>query len=683
MPFRKFNISRAVEAALLLVVTGLAYLPNLLQATIYRDDWYYAMDRLIGGPGVFQAMFSIDRPARGPFFEIYYQLFGITPLSYHLTSFLWRLLGGLAALWLFNLLWPKQHRAALFMALLFCLFPGYMRWMEGFEDQPRIASLFLEVLSFALTLKALNSVRTIPKIAAWIGAIITGWMYLALVDFGIGMEAFRVLCIFVWIGQNQSYGTFIKRCVQTVRSWAIAALAPAGYLFWKLFIFHNERPATDISRQLGVFISSPLTTGSVWIIRFLQSTADVALLSWMTPLLQNFFGLRLRELFTGMFLALLAVVCIILVQNYLNNRKVEGLENEENKPGAAWQTEATWVGLIGTGLGVLPVVMANRYVDFQSYSHYALPASLAAAVFIVGLIHSVNSSRIRLTVILTLVVIAMFAHFAYSTQVVNEERTISAFWQQVAWRAPNIQPGTTLFVNYPGINFGDNNDAVDGPANFIYYPERTNQIPVTYPLYALPQISSTTNDVLLGKNRSDGYRTHIATVNFNQFLVMSQPASSDCIHAIDPRWPLYASNESDQVMVIGGHSNINSILAGQNSPRLSATMFGPEPAHKWCYYFEKAELALQTGDWLAAANLGSDAGKAGLHPEDPIEWIPYLQAYAVLGDAPSFSATAHRTNGDPHAKLEACSILTGMTKSGLITSPLIETQMNNLLCSGE
>ena len=73
----KFEISRAIEIVLLLVVSGLTYLPNLLQATIYRDDWYYAMDRLIGGPGIFQAMFSIDRPARGPFFEAYYLLFGI------------------------------------------------------------------------------------------------------------------------------------------------------------------------------------------------------------------------------------------------------------------------------------------------------------------------------------------------------------------------------------------------------------------------------------------------------------------------------------------------------------------------------------------------------------------------------------------------------------------------------
>ena len=682
MPSRKFNIRRVLEIALLLVVAGLTYLPNLLQATIYRDDWYYAMDRIIGGPGIFQAMFSIDRPARGPFFEAYYLLFGIAPIAYHLASFLWRFLGGLTALWLFHQLWPKQRNAALFMALLFSLFPGYMRWMEGFEDQPRIASLFLEVLSFALTLKAISTVRTIPKIAAWTGAIITGWAYIVLVDFGMGMEVFRLLCIFVFVGQNQSYGSFIKRCIQSVRAWAIAALVPAGYLFWKLFIFHNERPATNISRQLGVFISSPLTTGSWWIIHLIQSTADVAVLSWVPPTLQTFFGLRLRELFIGLCLALLVVASIYAAQYFLSKDKVDDEDLQDDQPQPAWQMEATWIGLIGVVAGVLPVVMANRYVDFQSYSHYALPASLASAMFIVGLIHILNSNQIRILSIMALAAFAMLTHYGYSTQVVAEEKITSDFWQQMAWRAPDIQKGTTLFVNYPGIIYGDNNDIVDGPANFIYYPERTNQIPVTYQLYALPQISSTTNDVLMGKNRSDGYRTHIANVNFDHFLVISQPSATGCVHAIDPRWPLYSSSDPDQVMLIGSHSDINSILPGQEAPKLAQTMFGPEPAHKWCYYFEKAELALQTGDWQNAADLGTQAAKAGMHPEDPIEWIPFLQAYAQLGDAPSFSATAHRTNGDPHAKLEACNILTQMQKSGFSPSAAIETEMNNLLCTG-
>jgi hypothetical protein len=123
-------------------------------------------------------MFSVDRPARGPLFEAYYQLFGIQPFPYHMSSFLWRIAGGLAALWLVRQLWPRQRLASFVMALLFVLYPGYLRWMEGFEDQPRNLSAFLEALSIALTLQAIRTTRTIPKVLAWTGSILTGWAYL-------------------------------------------------------------------------------------------------------------------------------------------------------------------------------------------------------------------------------------------------------------------------------------------------------------------------------------------------------------------------------------------------------------------------------------------------------------------------------------------------------------------------
>ena len=53
---RKFSHAPLVEILLILVIAAVTYLPNLTRATIYRDDWYYTMDRLIGGPGVFQEM---------------------------------------------------------------------------------------------------------------------------------------------------------------------------------------------------------------------------------------------------------------------------------------------------------------------------------------------------------------------------------------------------------------------------------------------------------------------------------------------------------------------------------------------------------------------------------------------------------------------------------------------------
>lgn len=668
-----------IPVGAILFASVLAYLPGLLQATVYRDDWYYIMDRLIGGPGVFQGMFSIDRPARGPFFELYYQLFGITPLPYHLASYIWRFLAGLAALWLFRLLWPDQRRATLWMALLFVLFPGYLRWMEGMEDQPRIASLCLEGLSIALTLKAIGAARPLPRIAAWVGSILTGWAYLALVDFGTGMEVFRLLCVFVVVDGQMPGEPILKRALSTLRAWALAALIPAGFLFWRLFIFHNQRPQTDIGRQVGVFLASPLTTAATWLVRLVQSAADVLIFSWVTPVLQGYFGLRLKEILPGAILVSLAVGAFYLANRLLRS---EALESEQDS-GALWSQQAVAIGLLGVVAGVLPVIVANRYVDFERYSHYALPASLSAAVFLVGLLYSFRSHRASLHIGAALVACAVAAHYVYSTQIVQEERTISAFWHQVAWRAPMISPQTTLFVNYPNVDYEENVDAVQGPANFIYYPGPTGQIPVTYPLFALPKTDQTVTQVLVGKDATAGYRTHRGTIDFARLLVLSQPSPDSCVHLINGQSPLFSASDPSDIRVVGASSQIAVVTEGPDAPKLSALMFGPEPSHGWCYYFEKADLARQFADWKQIAALGREVDGLGLHPNDGVEWTPLLQAYAYLGDVPRFNQTARRLAADPFARVQACSILKQMRQSSFSFSPEIDAQVSNLLCIGE
>jgi hypothetical protein len=682
MPLRnKFNLGRFAGVLFLFVVSAFTYLPNLIRATIYRDDWYYAMDRLIGGAGIFQAMFSVDRPIRGPLFEIYYQLFGIQPLPYHLASFLWRFLGGLAALWLFNMLWPRQRRAALFMALLFTLFPGYTRWMEGFENQPRILSSFLEVFSIALTIEAIKTSSLAPKIAAWIGSILLGWVYTALVDFSVGMELFRLLCVFVLVSHDQQNLSFIKKAVLAIRAWAIAVVIPVGFLFWKLFIFHGERKQTDIATQLGYLITSPVHIGSLWLTHLFQSAANVAFLSWGAAPFQSLFSLSLRDVAIGILLAVIPVAAVFFSNRILYKENDDQKNVPDSSSPNAWQVEAIWIGLIGVIAGVLPVVMANRYVNFTAFSHYALPASLAGAVFIGGLVYSILSSRIRLSVVSALVLSAVLTHYAISTRVVNEQDTISAFWQQVAWRAPDIKKGTTLIVNYPNLDLGDAVDAVMGPANFIYYPEQTNQIPATYPLYSMLPTKYTIQDIIVSQNRGDGYRTHVGEINYDRLLVISQPSDTACAHVIDQRWPLFSEVESPQIVLAATRSKVENILTDKESPKLAEFLFGLEPAHQWCFYFEKADLALQTGDWEKVAKLGDEAIESGFQPGDLVEWTPFLQAYAYLGNEQAFKELVGKMKSSSFASLQACDTLIKMQNSGFSFNDQIQDQMNRI-CNG-
>jgi hypothetical protein len=675
---RKIGYSPLVEIALILVIAAVTYLPNLSKATIYRDDWYYAMDRTIGGPGVFQEMFRIDRPARGPLFEIYYRLFGIQPLPYHMSSFFWRVLGGLAALWLFRQLWPRQRLATFVMALFFVLYPGYQRWMEGFENQPRIISSFLEVLSIALTVFAVATQRKVLKFLAWTASILLGWAHIALVDFSFGMEVFRFLCVFLMINRGQETRSFGQKTLSAFRAWGIAIVIPVGYLFWRLFIFHNERPATDIGLQLSQLVATPFVTGAWWLLRLFQSVVNVAILAWGAPFFQNFFEITLPDILIGMLLAGTAVVFFWVSISILTRE--DHISESGADSGESWQSEAIRVGLLGVVAGVLPVIVANRYVSFGPYSHYALPASLAAAMLMVGVIFLFNSPRVRFGAAAVLILLAVLTHYVVSLRVLYEEQVIANFWHQVVWRAPGIKSGTTLFVYYPTVDYAEDVDAVAGPANFIYFPEQTNQIPAVYPLFALPQMEYTTKYAIRGGTRTDGYRTHVGRVDYGNMLVINQPTQNSCVHVIDSKWPRHSNLDSDQILLLGQFSKIGNVATGGSAPHPAEFIFGPEPAHTWCYYYEKAELALQEGAWDKIVQIGDQVTQLQLGPEDRVEWAPFLQAYAWKGDETAFKSTTVKVQRFPLVHKEICNALLKMQETGSTFSPGIQSVIDEKIC---
>ena len=674
---------RYIEIILIIVVAALAYLPNITKASIYRDDWYYANDRMIGGPGVFQEMFKIDRPARGPLFEAYYQLFNVQPLPYHLSSFFWRLMGGLAALYLFNLIWPDQKRAALSMALLFTLFPGYSRWLEGFENQPRILSSFLEVLSIALTLKAIKTTRLGPRVITWAGSILLGWTYIALVDFSFGMEFFRLACVFLLVSHEKPDNSIIKKSILTLKTWALAAIIPIGFLFWRLFIFHNERPTTDIGLQLSYLVDSPLHTGLLWIIRLFQSTVNITVLAWAMPTSQTIFNFRVSDILLGILLAILSVLAVISV-NYFINKLIQEDQNELPRSVTHWQTEAIIIGFTGVVVGVLPVIIANRYATLGNYSHYALPASLASAVLVGGIVFSITIPRIRSGVISALVFLAVLTHYAISLRITQEETIISNFWQQVVWRAPGIQPGTTLVVNYPSVDYGQDVDTVAGPANYIYFPAQTNTIPAIYPLSALEQGDTTSKDILANPEKSYNfqYRTHTSRVNYDNLLVISQPSEDACVHVLDATWPQLSGSDPYTISLVAPLSKIDRVLPEAIAPKPAQSIFGEEPQHGWCFYYQKAELALQVRDWKQIVNLGDEVIKQDLHPNDAIEWMPFLKAYSISGNSKILGSLAKSFKQDPSYRKQVCQTLHKMNENQYPMTQEVLDEVNRLFCDG-
>ena len=85
-------------------------------------------------------------------------------------------------------------------------------------------------------------------------------------------------------------------------------------------------------------------------------------------------------------------------------------------------------------------------------------------------------------------------------------------------------------------------------------------------------------------------------------------------------------------------AHLNRILDQAPVPGYPPTdLFGKEPAHGWCYFYEKADLADQLGQWQQVVELGKQAEQQGLRPavspaNNPYEWLPFIEGYAMSGD---------------------------------------------------
>ncbi len=339
----------------------------------------------------------------------------------------------------------------------------------------------------------------------------------------------------------------------------------------------------------------------------------------------------------------------------------------------AHRVEGTdWRGrmiLLGLGLilfGLLPVILVGRSVDFKSFSRYTMIASTGAAFLWTAGLGFIRNPRVRTVLLSLLLVFASLTHFANGLAHARDAEAVRNFWWQVSWRIPQLEAGTTLVANYPALVEEDY--FIWGPANLIYRPESAHEDYVQPAIYAALLNEETIASVQAREPQDFSNRRGIRTYkNYRNILILSQPASASCVQVIDGKRVELSAAEDKRVTAIASFSEVEHILTAEPFHTPPAIPFRAEPAHGWCYFFEKAALARQVGDWEQAARLGDEALALGLSAGDAIEWIPFLQAYALLDDSARVDEITAFLTPNLTAARQACQSLTALPLSGRMT----------------
>jgi len=649
---------------LIFIVSAIAYLPLVGQIGYVNDDWYQMYDMQVKDPSFYHEIFAIDRPGRALAMIPLFSVFGFNPLWYHLSAFMLRMMGGVFLFWTVNMLWEKRNFFALTTGLLFAVYPGFLSQPNAIDYQSHILGLFLSMLSVALTVKSVLTADRTRKILLITGAILAGWGSLSQMEYYVGIEAFRFasIILLIWRGQGETFRGKLTKIVTVSLPFLLIA---AGFLVWRLFFFESARKATDVGLQVSQVLSSPII-GLWWLNYLIQDFFTVTLVAWNLPVYQLAFPMRLKDMASALGLAALAVTVVLFGIRW----RVEKASEAESGNGAGMIGETLFISLLTMLGGLIPVILVNRHVTLPDYSRYTLIASVGAVMLLALLLEGISRRGMQIAVMGVLVSIAVMTHYGNTIRYVYETEATRNFWWQVAWRAPQIEEGVTLIASYPGSPLAEDY-FIWGPANFIYYPEKQSNNPVVVKLPA----AVLTGDVINQITTNGGVETPLRRGNylerdFGNVLVMIQTNPNGCVRLINGDAPELSPSDADRLVLIAPHSRLNAVIAEGESPTPPANIFGAEPEHGWCYYYQKADLARQRGEWEKISMLLEQALAAGEYPNDSLEWMPFLQASAVLDDVDKVRSTVKLVIADKFLRLQVCEIMTDFMKKETLSDEM-------------
>ena len=619
---RLFQNETFAAVLLILLTTIITYGVSIPNLGYYHDDWYMLWSGQSRGAESIIPLFSTDRPFMGVVYSYVYRLLGDTILNWHLYALLWRLIGGLAFFWILRLIWPEQKYLTTLMTVLFIVYPGFLSQPNANTKQNHLYGFATALLSIALMLQAMKTEKQGWKLVCRVLAVALTANYLLIYEYMIGFEGTRLILLGYALFQ-QGVKKFRSLAREVLRRIWPYWVVTAGFLYWRIFIFVGERNATDASQLITDYLGNSSFMTIRLILETVKDFLDTSIFAWFVSPYQLLSTAPYSNLVFALVTAgLVAAAVFVYIRVFQKQGTADDIESEAPR----LMKSFLWIGALVIIFAISPVIFSDRQVElYDAYKSYGLHPIGGVVLFVAGIMLMFRQN-FRSLVLLALIGISV------ATQVLNADQWERYWeyqrqmWWQLTWRAPDIQDDT-LIMAYSASGFNPEQDyEIWGPVNLIYNPN-----PADAPAIQAEVLNSDTAFSILKRdvlnNRVRNIRLHR---DFNNLLLINFPGSS-CMHVIDGTLPVYTVRESLLVQQVGGYSRIDRIIPSGTSPVPPASIFGPEPEHGWCYYYQKASLARQTGDWEEIGRLYDQVRELNLETDDKSEMIPFFEGLVNLG----------------------------------------------------
>lgn len=623
--------------AFLLLLHLAAYGPLIPWLGLFWDDWPSIWFLHFLGPQGYGQVFAEDRPLLGWLFQLTTPLLGESTLAWQVFGFLARWVASLAFWGLLRQAFPGRPRIADWAAILFAVYPGFKQQYIAVTYSHVFLIQAVFFLSLFWMLRAVRPPASRPIHLRWLEyilSVLSSAFAMFTVEYFFGLELLRP--VLLW--QRQDESPFRKRLAHTLLAWLPFAGLMTVFLLWR--VIWSETPRGEVT-LLESLQQSPVAT-LLGLLRsdILPDMYESSVLAWAQTV--NFLRFEHFGLLPTLAFALVAVAAGLSSAFWLRSYlRAEAMEHPFRL-----SVGLTLAGVFALFVGGWPFWATNLPIELRfPWDRFTLAMMPGASLLITGLVSLLRQTRWQRIVLSAMIGLAVGTHFETANIYRRDWNRQAAFFWQLIWRAPGIQPGTVLITSeLPFTYYSDN--SLTAPLNWIYSPDTLAQ-PMPYLLSALESRLGARIEVL--EPDQPIYQPYRATAfsGTTSQAILLYYTPPGCVKLLDPakdaRLPQKPRYLSDAMKL----SQLDLIIPQPESPaQPPPSIFGQPPEANWCYYFEKAELAAQQGLWEQIIPLSQQAFDLNmrLYEVNAPELLPYIEAHALTGDwerAVALSLQAH------------------------------------------
>jgi hypothetical protein len=609
---KKLRLPQKWSGIILIIgISILAYGLMLPWLGFYIDDWTFNwVYQTFGSAGLF-SYFSTNRPFWGLLYQLTMPIFQDNILVWQIFGLVTRIFASLSFYWMLCLLWPKKSELTLTAALFFAVYPGFLLQPVAlcFGHIWIVYSIFL--LSNCFTILAWKDPQRRSPFTVM--AVILSLLNVLSMEYFLPLEMLRYALLFYLQSEPQ---TFFKRAWQAFKTWLPYFIVLIAITIYRAFFFKDQ---THIY-SLGLMdaLKDNFSSG---VIKLLQEVGSALYQSVVVAWSQPFQQLVRRFTVNRTYLAVSGIALLAF------GLLLYGLHRKVNREERAQRGSVLWIALFALTFAGIPFYVTFLPVQANAVeSRFTLPFMVGAVLLLAGLLAYLPLKWLRngLVALLVAAAVGMNLFNANDYRLMTEKNAEMMY--EIAWRAPNLQPGTLIVTNEQSQSLYFTQSTLLAELNLIYPHSDQKQFGWVYArdlasLVQTPSQPGTDIELPIVVQNYHGNTDHLVVFQLNDY---------GCARFIDAQsWFIPKEiNESSLEKI----SNASDLISSSSSPvRLNQSLIGSEPAHGFCYYFEKADLALQQKDSAAIGQYYQQVQQKNLHTENGYEWAPFIEGLARNG----------------------------------------------------